>query len=52
LIIARGSLEETKYLILLSKDLYYVSIAKFTELEDQLNLIGRKLNALISALRK
>ena len=52
LIIARGSLEETKYLVLLSKDLNYVNTDKYTKLDEQLNLIGKKLNALINALRK
>ncbi len=52
LIIARGSLEETKYLILLSKDLNYVNTDKYTKLDDQMNLIGKKLNTLINALRK
>lgn len=51
LIIARGSLEETKYLILLSKDLHYVTTEKFSKLDDQLNLIGKKLNALINSLK-
>ena len=50
LIIARGSLEETKYLLYLSKDLNYINIDFYENLNSQSNLIGKKLNALIGSL--
>ena len=51
LIIARGSLEETKYLLYLSKDLGYIDEQVYCTLQEQLNLIGKKLNSLINALK-
>jgi len=51
LIIARGSLEETKYLIYLSKDLGYIDEQEYCTLQEQLNLIGKKLNSLINSLK-
>ena len=51
LVIARGSLEETKYLLYLSKDLNYINIDVYENLNSQSNLIGKKLNALIGALK-
>lgn len=51
LIISRGSLEETKYLIYLAKDLNFIEESKYAELNEKLNLIGKKLNALINSLK-
>ena len=51
LIIARGSLEETKYLIYLSKDLGYIDEQEYCTLQEQLNLVGKKLNSLINSLK-
>ena len=51
LIIARGSLEETKYLIFLSKELSFIGEEKYFELEETLNTIGKKLNNLINSLK-
>lgn len=51
LIIARGSLEETKYLLYLSKDLGYIDEQEYCTLQEQFNLIGKKLNSLINSLK-
>jgi four helix bundle protein len=51
LIIARGSVEECKYLIFLSKDLYYISIDNYKILTEILNNIGKMLNGLINSLK-
>ena len=51
LIIARGSLEETKYLLFLSKELSFIGEEKYFELEETLNTIGKKLNNLINSLK-
>jgi four helix bundle protein len=51
LIIARGSVEECKYLIFLSKDLDYISIENYKILTEILNNIGKMLNGLINSLK-
>ena len=51
LVIADGSLEETKYHLILSKDLEYLNLEKFKVLSMQADEIGRILNALIRSLR-
>lgn len=50
-IIARGSVEEAKYLVLLAKDLKYVSEEDFMMLTSNLNSIGKMLNSLIKSLK-
>ncbi len=50
LIIARGSLEETRYHLLLSRDLSYLSDPDYTQLESTYTEISRMLNALIRSL--
>ncbi|NTW33902.1 MAG: four helix bundle protein [Bacteroidetes bacterium] len=52
LIIARGSLEEVKYLVILCADLGYISPEKTSNVETDMNKIGRMLNGLINSLRK
>ena len=52
LFIARGSIEETKYLLLLAKDLGYMPSSVYSLLEESYALLGRKLNALINSLKK
>ena len=52
LIIARGSLEETKYHLLLAKDLGYLPQANYDKLLDGCNLVGKMLNGLIGKVRK
>ena len=49
--IAKGSVEETKYLLLLSKDLGYVSPALFAELSDGYDQVSKMLNGLSRSLR-
>jgi len=44
LTIARGSVEECKYLILLSKDLNYIPELIFTELTAKYNSLGKMIN--------
>ena len=50
LIIARGSLEETRYHLLLAHDLGYLSPAVHAPLESEYAEISRMLNALIRSL--
>ena len=48
--IARGSLEETKYHLLLSKDLNYFCAKRFDELNEQSDEIGKMLYALMKSI--
>ena len=48
----RGSLEETKYLLLLGKDLGFVTQEYYTCLRDRCDSVGKLLNALINSLKK
>ena len=50
LYISRGSLEEVKYLLLLSKDLKFLSSKDYKMLMDKASKIGYLLNALIKSL--
>ena len=52
LTIARGSVEECKYLILLSKDLGYLHENMFNELTQKYDSVGKMINSLINSLRK
>jgi len=52
LYIARGSLEETKYLLLLGRDLGFVSQEDYTCLRDRCDNVGKLLNGLINSLKK
>ena len=52
LYIARGSLEETKYLLLLGRDLGFVTQEDYNRLRDGYNSVGKQLNALINSLKK
>ena len=52
LIIARGSVSEVKYLVLLSKDLKYVTFTEYDELKKELDDIDKMINGLINSLRK
>jgi four helix bundle protein len=49
---ARGSLEETRYYLLLSRDLGYGKAEQFEQLESTSESISRMLNALLIAFRK
>lgn len=50
--IAEGSLEETKYHLILSKDLEYLGETRFTELFEQCEEVGRMLNGLMRNLNR
>jgi len=51
LVISRGSVEEVKYLLLLSKDLNYIDHAIYNELSEEYTRVNMMLNKLISSLR-
>ena len=48
--IARGSIEETKYHLLLSKDLGYLNEEEFNKIWSKAREVGKMLNGLISKL--
>ena len=52
LYIARGSVEETKYHLILSRDLGYLSSEAFDKLLEGYNEVGRMLNGLINSLKE
>ena len=52
LVIARGSVEECKYLILLSNDLKYLEISIYNNLKDRFDKLGRMINSLITSLKR
>ena len=51
LLMARGSLEETKYQILLARDLNYIDDYTFKEVLELAKDVGRLLNGLIQKVR-
>ncbi len=50
LMLARGSLEEVKYQLLLAKDLEYIDSNKYEEVINLTNDVGKLLNGLIRSL--
>jgi four helix bundle protein len=52
LAIARGSIEEVKYLLLLSHDLGYTSETLYFEISNEYDRVGRMLNGLIRSLKQ
>lgn len=52
LLIARGSLEELKYQLTLSKDLNYIDKTQYDELQNKAKEVGRLLNGLMVSLDK
>ena len=52
LYISRGSVEEVKYFILLSKDLEYLSEETYIQFAEKLSKIGSMLNNLIASNKK
>jgi four helix bundle protein len=52
LIIARGSVEECKYFILLVKDLGYLPEIMFNELTSKYDSLGKMINSLINSLKR
>jgi four helix bundle protein len=51
LTIARGSTEESRYLILLARDLGYITAEVYSELEERYIEVSKMLNALLQGLR-
>lgn len=51
LIIARGSIEETRYLLLLAKDLNLLSFENHALLEGNYTEISKMTNALLRSLK-
>ncbi len=51
LIIARGSTEETRYLLLLAHDLSLLPLPDYTALESLYTEVSKMLNALLRTLR-
>jgi four helix bundle protein len=51
LIISRGSTEESRYYIILAKDLGYISKDVYNDLYKSYCLIGKKINSLINSLK-
>lgn len=52
LYISRGSLEELKYLLYLSKDLGFINLQDYKSLEEKLARIGYLLNNFMKSLNK
>jgi hypothetical protein len=51
LVIARGSIEETRYLILLARDLTYISPTDHEQIESACTEVSKMTNALLRSLR-
>jgi four helix bundle protein len=51
LVIARGSVEETKYHLILAKDLGYIDTNTFENFKNNYTLLGKKINSLISSIK-
>lgn len=51
LVIARGSIEETRYLLLLGKDLGFLGLEAYAELECCYTEISKMTNSLLRALQ-
>ncbi len=49
---SRGSLEETRYFLLLSRDLKYLALGDYKSLEQKSEKVSKILNGLIKALRR
>lgn len=52
LLIARGSLEEVKYHILLARDLNYIEEIKYKELYKDLDEVGKLLGGLLKSIKQ
>jgi four helix bundle protein len=50
--IARGELEETRYFLILGRDLGFVDVEEFEKLGLQCDVVGRLLSALSRSLRE
>jgi len=51
-VISRGSLEEVRYLLLLSEELSFLPKVLYDDLENRCEEVSKMLNALINSLRK
>lgn len=49
---ARGSIAETKYHLILTRDLGYIEDSVYNEIIKSYNKVGKMLNALINSLKK
>jgi four helix bundle protein len=49
---ARGSIAETKYHSILTRDLGYIENSSYNEIITSYNKVGKMLNALINSLKK
>lgn len=49
---SKGSLEETKYHLLLSKDLGYLNEEEYFPIQEKLESVGKQLNGLINYWKK
>ncbi len=52
LTISQGSANESEYLILIAKDLFYINDDLYNELNDKINVIKKMLYKLIQSIRK
>lgn len=50
--LSKGSLEETKYHLLLARDLGYLSQSSYNEIQEECNKVGRMIYGLIKHLRQ
>ncbi|RMF67212.1 MAG: four helix bundle protein [Cyanobacteria bacterium J069] len=50
--IARGSVEEVSYLLLLARDLSYLPESTYVEMSTRYSEVGRMLNGLIRSLKQ
>jgi four helix bundle protein len=49
--ISRGELEETRYFLILSRDLKYISVAEFEPMNGRCDSVGQLINALGRSLK-
>ncbi|NMB80494.1 MAG: four helix bundle protein [Ignavibacteria bacterium] len=49
--IAKGSIKETKYHLILAKDLGYIDMAVFINFMHNYILLGKKVNSQISSIK-
>jgi four helix bundle protein len=48
---ARGSLEETRYFLILSKDLGFMTEDMYADLENRYSMVSKMLNKMIGSLK-
>jgi four helix bundle protein len=48
---ARGSLEEIRYLLMLSKDLGFITKDRYADLENRYTIVSKMLNKMIGSLK-